>query len=82
VRPEGLELSTFWFVARRSIQLSYGRTVILRLLQIVYSILARLFNFDFAPQISLFLTIYHASNVAAGNPAPLKSVQSGFPAEP
>jgi hypothetical protein len=28
VRPEGLELSTFWFVARRSIQLSYGRTVV------------------------------------------------------
>jgi hypothetical protein len=28
VRPGGLELPTFWFVARRSIQLSYGRTVV------------------------------------------------------
>ena len=26
-RPERLELPTFWFVARRSIQLSYGRAV-------------------------------------------------------
>ena len=25
-RPERVELPTFWFVARRSIQLSYGRT--------------------------------------------------------
>jgi hypothetical protein len=27
VRPERLELPTFWFVARRSIQLSYGRAM-------------------------------------------------------
>ena len=25
VRPERVELPTFWFVAKRSIQLSYGR---------------------------------------------------------
>ena len=28
VRPARLELATSWFVARRSIQLSYGRAVI------------------------------------------------------
>jgi hypothetical protein len=27
-RPERVELPTFWFVARRSIQLSYGRAVV------------------------------------------------------
>jgi hypothetical protein len=28
VRPERVELPTFWFVARRSIQLSYGRILV------------------------------------------------------
>ena len=27
VRPEGVEPPAFWFVAKRSIQLSYGRTL-------------------------------------------------------
>jgi hypothetical protein len=31
VRPEGFEPPTFWSVARHSIQLSYGRTVMQRL---------------------------------------------------
>ena len=29
-RPERFELPTFWFVARHSIQLSYGRVIIYR----------------------------------------------------
>jgi hypothetical protein len=32
VRPERFELPTFWFVARRSIQLSYERTVASKIL--------------------------------------------------
>ena len=45
VRPGGLELPTFWFVARRSIQLSYGRTVHC-LLSAVYSSLFFDFNLE------------------------------------
>ena len=33
VRPERFELPAFWFVARRSIQLSYGRIPILTAFQ-------------------------------------------------
>ena len=32
VRPERFELPAFWFVARRSIQLSYGRMVARKIL--------------------------------------------------
>jgi hypothetical protein len=32
VRPERFELPAFWFVARRSIQLSYGRISFVQLL--------------------------------------------------
>ena len=32
VRPERFELPAFWFVARRSIQLSYGRIVARKIL--------------------------------------------------
>jgi hypothetical protein len=37
VRPGGFELPTFWFVARRSIQLSYGRAVMRKEQREVYS---------------------------------------------
>ena len=36
-RPERFELPTFWFVARRSIQLSYGRVMLECLLKRQYS---------------------------------------------
>jgi hypothetical protein len=40
VRPERFELPAFWFVARRSIQLSYGRTIF-KLILIRLSCLSR-----------------------------------------
>ncbi len=45
-RPEGFEPPAFWFVARRSIQLSYGRTDVLNLFSKVYSRFDFFFNFD------------------------------------
>ena len=38
VRPKGLEPQTFWSVARRSIQLSYGRTSSLAML-LIYTVI-------------------------------------------
>src|SRR5215475_8358032 len=48
-RPGGLELPTFWFVARRSIQLSYGRTKQSLTQSNRYSHFLRDSNFDFRP---------------------------------
>jgi hypothetical protein len=36
VRPERFELPAFWFVARRSIQLSYGRTIFKLILILIH----------------------------------------------
>jgi hypothetical protein len=47
VRPGGLELPTFWFVARRSIQLSYGRTVVSCSVSTAYSNFPNIANSDF-----------------------------------
>jgi hypothetical protein len=46
-RPGGLELPTFWFVARRSIQLSYGRTKASLTQSNSYNHFLRNSNFDF-----------------------------------
>ena|SRR5215475_11660060 len=48
-RPGGLELPTFWFVARRSIQLSYGRTKQSLTQSNRYSHFLCDSNFDFRP---------------------------------
>ena len=47
VRPERVELPTFWFVAKRSIQLSYGRTEECGLVYMRLQIISKAFKSDF-----------------------------------
>ena len=50
VRPRGFEPLTFWFVAKRSIQLSYGRTCTNVLDQITTTSSARAFPTRLVPR--------------------------------
>jgi hypothetical protein len=56
VRPERFELPAFWFVARRSIQLSYGRSVYLKQLgrgclrRAAFALLHTAYIFSIVPQ--------------------------------
>jgi hypothetical protein len=64
-RPERFELPTFWFVARHSIQLSYGRVVVL--------------SIGKRPECKGFYDIYQqlADNISTG-PASLADLDPGM----
>src|ERR1700730_6389320 len=76
VRPERVELPTFWFVARRSIQLSYGRTDCgFVAVAVAYRNFLAAFNMDFR---YAGVEWRASTQFLRANYAPSRSFQSGF----